>query len=137
MNFDYWSSAMGPRATILTLCFLIAACQPLDTVRESPDPDFLAGAWEVDLRPTPGAEPYYQELVVTSVEGDAFSGTFYGTDIAQARINSDWGTLRIAFVTSDGSGPYYHSAVLIDKKLEGLSNSTGRDFLAYWSAVKR
>jgi hypothetical protein len=41
-----------------------------------------------------------------------------------------------AFVTADGSGPYNHSAVLWDGRLEGLTNSTGRDFLSYWSAVK-
>ena len=55
----------------------------------------------------------------------------------QARINSIWGKLRIAFVTRDGSGPYNHSAVLEGARLEGLTNSTGRDFLAYWSAEKK
>ena len=74
---------------------------------------------------------------MTSVNGNSFSGTFYDTEISQARINTDWGKLRIAFVTTDGSGPYHHSAVLEDDTLEGLSNSTGRDFLSYWSAVRQ
>jgi len=96
----------------------------------------LLGTWTVDLRPTPASEPYYKEFVVTSVQGSSFTGTFYDTPISQARLNVDWGKLRIAFVTADGSGPYNHSAVLEGNRLEGLSNSTGRDFLSYWSAVK-
>jgi hypothetical protein len=90
----------------------------------------------VDLRPDPAAEGYYQQFVVTAVQGKTFSGTFYGTPISQARINTDWGAVRIAFVTADGSGAYNHSAVLTGDKLEGLTNSTGRDFLSYWSATK-
>ncbi len=97
----------------------------------------LVGTWQVDLRPLPSSQPYLQELVVTGVQGKAFTGTFYGAPISQARINTDWGALRIAFVTSDGSGPYNHSAVLNGARLEGLTNATGRDFLAYWSAAKR
>ena len=96
----------------------------------------LVGIWTVDLRPTPDAEPYFQELVVTSVDGARFEGRFYGTAVTQARINTTWGKLRIAFVTADGSGEYHHSAVLEGDKLEGLTNSTGREFLAYWSAVR-
>jgi hypothetical protein len=98
----------------------------------------LVGTWKVDLRPTPDAPPYFQEFVVTRVLNDkSFEGSFYGAPISQARINSQWGALRIAFVTSDGSGPYHHSAVLSGGKLEGMTNSTGRDFLAYWSAAKQ
>jgi len=104
---------------------------------EAVDAGALLGTWKVDLRPTPGAPPYFQEFVVTRVlDGKSFEGTFYGTPVTQARINTDWGAVRIAFVTADGSGPYYHSAVLRDGRLEGLTNSSGRDFLSYWSAVK-
>ena len=99
--------------------------------------DLLLGTWKVDLRPTPDAEPYFREFVVTAVQGRSFSGTFYDAPISEGRINKDWGKLRIAFVTADGSGPYYHSATLEHGRLEGLSNSTGRDFLAYWTAVKK
>ena len=80
---------------------------------------------------------YYKEFVVTSVEGNTFTGTFYDTEISEARINTDWGKLRIAFTTTDGSGAYNHSAVLEGDTLEGLSNSTGRGFLSYWSAEKQ
>ena len=99
--------------------------------------DSLLGTWRVDLRPTPDAEPYYQEFVVTEVQDGSFSGTFYGAPISEGRINTDWGKIRIAFVTADGSGPYHHSATLEGDTLEGMTNSTGRGFLAYWSAVKQ
>ncbi|AOS43201.1 hypothetical protein Verru16b_00244 [Lacunisphaera limnophila] len=96
----------------------------------------LLGTWQVDLRPTPDAPPYFQELVITAVDGQTFTGTFYGAPLSEGRLNTAWGTVRIAFATADGSGPYHHSAVLKGDTLEGLTNSTGRDFLAYWSAKK-
>ena len=120
----------------LLLSCCLASCAAVDSSIESVDADALLGSWTVDLRPTPGSAPYYKEFAVTSVQGNTFSGTFYGTEISQARINVDWGKLRIAFVTADGSGPYNHSAVLDDDTLEGLSNSTGSNFLSDWSAVK-
>lgn len=98
----------------------------------------LLGTWQVDLRPTPDAKPYFQQFVVTKVNPDnSFEGTFYGAPISQARINKDWRAIRIAFVTADQSGPYNHSAVLQGATLQGLTNSTGRNFLSYWSAIKQ
>ena len=98
----------------------------------------LVGNWKVDLRPSPNAAPYFQEFVVSKVNTNGtFEGTFYGASISEARINDAWGKVRIAFVTTDQSGPYNHSAVLHAGILEGLTNSTGRDFLSYWSAVKQ
>ncbi|MDJ0908400.1 MAG: hypothetical protein QNI99_04375 [Woeseiaceae bacterium] len=122
-------------SALLVCCFL-NACAAVDSSTGVPDAEALLGTWTVDLRPTPDSEPYYQEFVVSAVDGNSFTATFYGTPVSQARINTDWGKLRIAFVTADGSGDYNHSAVLEGDTLEGLSNSTGRDFLSYWSAVK-
>ena len=115
---------------------LIAGCA--STIRRAgpADAQDLVGVWKVDLRPTPGDPEYFQQFVVSSVEGKTFSGTFYGAPIEQARINTDWGAVRIAFVTADQSGPYNHSATLVGNRLEGLTNSTGRNFLSYWSATK-
>ena len=121
----------------LLFCTLLGACSTLSRPPATVDTGRLVGTWVVDLRPLPGASPYIQELVVESVEGLTFAGRFYDTEVTEARINADWGTLRIAFVTEDGSGPYHHSAVLNGSTLEGLSNSTGRDFLRYWSATRR
>ncbi len=96
----------------------------------------LVGVWTVDLRPTPDAAPYLQEFVVESVAGDSIVGMFYGTAIEEGRINRDWGALRFAFVTADGSGPYNHSGMLTSEGLVGMTHSLGRDFLAYWTAVR-
>jgi len=96
----------------------------------------LLGAWQVDLRPTPEAEPYFQEFIVESVDGDSIAGTFYGTPIQEGRLNVAWGDLRFAFVTADGSGSYNHSGLLSNGRLSGMTHSLGRDFLAYWTAVR-
>jgi hypothetical protein len=122
-------------ASLLSLA-LLAGCATTNQEVKPIDPQALIGVWKVDLRPTPSAPAYFQEFVVSSVKGKFFTGTFYGAPIEQARINTDWGLVRIAFVTSDQSGPYNHSAALIGSRLEGLTNSTGRDFLSYWSATK-
>jgi hypothetical protein len=99
-------------------------------------PADLVGNWKVDLRPTPSAPEYFQQFVVTAVDGKSFTGSFYGAEISEGRINDDWGALRFAFVTGDQSGPYHHSGVLRAHKIEGMTLSIGRNFLAYWSAIK-
>ena len=124
-----------------SLCMLLiftlpVACASIDPSASKVDAQVLLGTWKVDLRPLPGALDYYKTLVVTAVNGKTFSGTFYDSPIDEARINTDWGAVRIAFDTADRSGAYHHSAVLKDGQLEGLSNSTGRNFLSYWRAQK-
>ena len=119
---------------IVTL--LLAACALSTSNHHQADAQQLIGNWNVDLRPKPDAPAYFQGFTVSSISGKSFTGSFYGASVEQARINTDWGTVRIAFTTSDQSGPYHHSAVLVGKRLEGLTNSTGRDFLAYWTAAK-
>jgi hypothetical protein len=101
------------------------------------DAQTLLGTWTVDLRPQPEAPAYLKNFVITSISGNSFQGSFYDTPITEGRINVEWSAVRIAFVTADGSGPYNHSAVLVGKRLEGLTNATGRGFLAYWSAVRQ
>ena len=125
------------RITIsLILAILIAGCAASTREQKPVNAQELVGTWKVDLRPVPTAPDYFQQFVVSSVQGKTFTGTFYGTPIEQARINTDWGAVRIAFVTADQSGPYNHSATLVGNRLEGLTNSTGRNFLSYWSATK-
>lgn len=127
---------MNCRLLVATLTLCISACATV-TTKDSPNSQALLGTWEVDLRPRPDAPAYIKNFVITSVSGNKLQGMFYDTEITEGRINVDWGKAIIAFVTSDGSGPYNHSAVLSDGKLEGLTNSTGRNFLAYWSASKK
>ena len=123
-------------ASLVSLLLVIGCATTGKDVRPPVDSMELVGVWKVDLRPTPGAPAYFQEFVVSSVHGKTFTGTFYGASVEQARINTDWGAVRIAFVTSDGSGPYNHSATLVGGRLEGLTNSTGRDFLSFWTATR-
>jgi hypothetical protein len=123
-------------AALASLLLTVGCAAPSKDVRPPVDTRDLVGAWKVDLRPTPDAPAYFQEFVVSSVQGKTFTGTFYGAPIEQARINTDWGAVRIAFVTSDASGPYNHSATLVGGRLEGLTNSTGRDFLSFWTATR-
>ncbi|NRA58068.1 MAG: hypothetical protein HRU13_08165 [Phycisphaerales bacterium] len=106
------------------------------SVGAAADAETLVGRWQVDLRPTPGSEPLYQEFVVDSVEGKTFTGTFYGSPISEARLNTDWGAVHFSFISMDGSGAYLHAGVLRDGRLEGTSNSTGRDFLSVWSGER-
>ena len=137
MSITHFSDFPGWRVVAAPLlCLFVAACSGVERPPLVVDAGILVGTWQVDLRPKPDAPAYYQQLVVISVEGQALTGTFYNSTISQGRVNSDWDTLRIAFVTEDSSGPYHHSAILRGPKLEGLSNSTGRDFLRYWSAEK-
>jgi hypothetical protein len=115
---------------------LVAGCAAPAQNEKPLESQALVGVWKVDLRAKPDDPAYFQDFVVTSIKGKTFAGTFYGAPIEQARINTDWGLVRIAFVTSDQSGPYNHSATLVGSRLEGLTNSTGRDFLSFWSATK-
>ena len=131
--------AKFPRQMAIPLWALMFAAGCASHRPEVPpvDPQALVGTWKVDLRSKPGDPEYFQAFVVTAVQGKTFTGTFYGAPIEQARINNDWGAVRIGFVTSDQSGPYNHSATLTGTRLEGLTNSTGRNFLSVWSAVRQ
>jgi hypothetical protein len=120
----------------LLLLLAVSACTTVPQSAVTVNANDLIGTWKVDLRPTPSAPPYFKEFVVTAVQGKTFTGNFYGTEITQGRLNTDWGAVRFSFVTADNSGPYNHSGVLKAGKIEGLTNSTGREFLAYWTADK-
>lgn len=97
----------------------------------------LTGTWQVDLRPTPDAAPYYQEFVVTSVDGTSFTGKFYNSEIKHGKINSEWGVVTFAFTTSDGSGAYNTIGQLKNGKLEGATHSLGRKFLMPWRGERK
>ena len=102
-----------------------------------PDPSELAGTWQVDLRPTPDAAPYYQPFIVTAVEGKTFTGTFYQSEIEEARINTDWDGVYFAFVTRDGSGVYHTAGRLVEGRMEGTTHALGRDFLSVWMGERQ
>ena len=123
---------MKQLATSFAFLLALAAWQSAP----GPDASDLLGTWEVDLRPTPDAEPYTQEFVVTSVEGDSLEGTFYGAPIESGRVNTAWGRVEFAFVTADGSGPYNHAGRLDGGRIEGSTYSIGRGFLLPWRASR-
>ncbi|MCB1183654.1 hypothetical protein KDM41_09470 [bacterium] len=125
-----------PLRLLVALLALVAAASNAPAA-EAPDPSVLVGTWQVDLRPTPDAEPYFQTFVVTAAGADTLAGSFYGTEIGEGRINTDWGALHLAFVTGDGSGAYNTSAVLDGDVLRGTTHSLGRDFLAVWTARRQ
>ncbi len=100
------------------------------------DAGALVGRWVVDLRPTPDADPYFQELVVESVEGGTITGRFYGSPLIDGRVNEDWGTVRWAFATEDGSGRYHTAGELRDGRMVGTTHAIGRGFLSVWTAER-
>ena len=120
--------------------FLFSLALPLALGQEAPpekaDASALIGRWKVDLRPTPDAEPYFQEFEVLAAQGGTLRGSFYGAPIESARTNEDWGRAHFAFVTRDGSGEYYTSGELVEGQLRGTTLSVGRDFLAVWTAER-
>ena len=96
----------------------------------------LAGAWSVDLRPTPGADAYAQPFVVEVGDDGALSGTFYGSEILDGRVNADWDALDFAFTTADGGGTYHHEGRVVGGHLEGTTYAPYRDLLAVWTASR-
>lgn len=124
------------RATVSALLTAALVATAALALGPAATPDDLVGTWQVDLRPTPDAAPYLQEMIITSVAGDSITGTFYGSPIRDGRLNADWGALRFAFLTDDGSGAYHTSGTLRGDQIEGLTHALGRDFLAYWTAER-
>ncbi len=116
---------------LTSTALVLAGCSSI-----APTKDGLVGTWRVDLRPTPGADAYYKEFVVTRVEGNVFEGTFYDTTIESGRLNSDWGEVHFAFTTRDGSGAYNTSGIWDGTGMRGTTHSLGRDFLSVWTAVR-
>ena len=100
-------------------------------------PDSLLGRWEIDLRPTPDAEPYLQEFSVTGISGNTFEGFFYGSPLEGARLNQNWDELFFAFTTRDRTYEYYHSGYLRDGELYGVSYCPGREFVQPWTGVRK
>lgn len=120
---------------IAVLAALLWGCRPAaDGVPSGVDA--FIGTWKVDLRPTPDAEPYLQDFIVSSTDGNTFTAVFYGTEVSDGRLNTDWGSLRFAFVTNDGSVDYYSSGVLDGDVLRGTTHSPGRGLLAVWTATR-
>ncbi len=97
----------------------------------------LVGEWEIDLRPTPDAEPALAPLVIDDITNGRINGSFYGAPIEIGSVNTNWGAVRFAIVTRDGSGPYGTFGVLQpDGSISGTTLSTGRQFLTVWTGQR-
>ena len=96
----------------------------------------LIGNWKIDLRPTPDAEAYFQNFVVSSIDENSFTGTFYGSEIKDSLINDYWPKIYFAFSTSDQSNEYYHSGYIENGKVYGITYCPDREFTAPWTGEK-
>ena len=102
------------------------------------NPSGIQGTWEIDLRPTPAAEPYLKEFVISNITDKTFSGTFYGSDFTGGQINSSWGEkIYFAFTTGDKNSSYFHSGYIEEGKIHGVSYSSDRKFITPWSGRKK
>lgn len=123
--------------TVLTLLIsFILLCTAGFAGSNDPDASELIGTWLIDLRPSPNAAPYVQEMTITSVENGRLQGTFYGSTMQHGRLNTAWGRVIFAFVTEDGSGVYNTTGELRDGKLVGTTHAIGRDFISPWTGEK-
>jgi hypothetical protein len=94
----------------------------------------LAGAWVVDLRPSPDA-PAYDKRMVLGVDADrAVRGSFYDGDIESGRASASNGRICFAFRTTDGVGPYQTSGCLVGDRIVGQTWAEHRKFVLNWSA---
>ena len=97
----------------------------------------LFGTWEIDLRPSPQANPYLKDFTVSSFSEGTLRGIFYNTPFSNGRVNWAWGKIYFAFTTADNSGTYYHSAYLENGKIYGTSFSPSRAFMLPWFSTKK
>ena len=128
---------MKRKLILITLLLLvpISIIAQDSTIKSPEQNDPLIGNWKIDLRPTPDSDGYYQSFDVKIVNGNTFSGTFYGSEIKNALINRNWTKIYFAFSTSDQSNEYYHSGYIEDGKLFGITYCPNREFTAPWTGV--
>lgn len=123
---------------------LASLAQPVDLPQfqktrtiDGNNPSQIQGTWEIDLRPTPAAEPYLKEFVVSDVTDKNFSGTFYGSNFTGGQINGSWEKIYFAFTTGDKDSSYFHSGYIEDGKIYGISYSPDRKFITPWTGKKK
>ena len=96
----------------------------------------LIGNWQIDLGPTPDAEAYYQSFIVNKINGNTFTGTFYGSPVNDGLINPNWDKVYFAFSTSDQTNTYYHSGYIQNGMLHGITYCPDRSFTAPWTGTQ-
>lgn len=96
----------------------------------------LAGQWQVDLRPTPDAAPYFKALELKVKNGGQLSGRFYGSKFKKGIVNDAWPQLHFAFRTRDKNNTYFHTGYLDGDTLRGQTYCPERSFIAPWTATR-
>lgn len=119
--------------------FIILVSLPALTLSQVLKPSDLVGTWQVDLRPTPDSDAYYQDFIIKELDVDEgkITGIFYFSEIKESAINTDWDKIVISFVTEDNSGFYNTTVVVEDGKMSGTTHSIGREFVSVWTAEKK
>ncbi len=97
----------------------------------------LVGEWNIDLRPTPEAEGYYQTFRITNIDQNSLEGSFYGSPLENGLLNRNWEKLYLSFSTKDQNHTYYHTAYLDNGVLYGITYCPGREFTAPWTGIKK
>lgn len=118
------------------LLFYSQAVQTINAQEAAPASGLLEGAWQVDLRPAPDAQPYWQTLVIKKPGDNTFSGSFYGSKFKKGLLNTQWADLHLAFETRDRNNTYYHVACFDGKVLRGQTYCPQRKFIAPWTATR-
>lgn len=93
----------------------------------------LEGAWIVDLSVS-ADEPYAQPMILKIAADKVVTGEFYNSTIDAGRAGRNQGRRCVSFTTSDGVGPYYHAACLVDGEMVGQSWAEHRKFVLPWTA---
>lgn len=119
------------------LALLLTFSLAMNALAQDKTEQQLVGEWQIDLRPTPDAEPYYQIFAIEAVTDSGLTGTFYGSQLEDAYVNTEWPETYFAFTTRDATHAYYHSGYLKDGKLMGTSYCPGRNFIARWTGVRK
>lgn len=125
-------------AALVLSIFLVLLCT-LNAVhadkKSETNKNLFVGTWKLDLRPTPDAEPYYQNFELKMVKGK-IKGKFYNTEIENVVFNDAWEHPTIAFTTTDGSSTYHTVGRIENGILKGTTHAIGRDFLSIWSGER-
>jgi hypothetical protein len=118
------------------LLFFSQAVQTINAQKASTAPARLEGEWQVDLRPAPDAQPYWQTLVIKKPGDKTISGSFYGSKFKKGLLNTEWSDVHLAFETRDRNNTYYHVARFDGEVLHGQTYCPERQFIAPWTATR-
>lgn len=122
---------------IISSFLLVFLCLIQYANSQTSDALSLEGAWVVDLKPTPDAAPYLQDLIIEHSEDGRFSGSFYSTPFSNGETNSLWEKTYFAFSTKDGRSTYFSSGYIEGGKMNGVTYCDNRNFVMPWIGIKQ